>query len=66
MYTVIQRFIQKCNLYIVDVSKLSKIKHMRDDYLRESNIEYDMWLHNSDWKVLPTIYFVDGYDTLEF
>ena len=20
-----------------------------------------MWLHNTDWKVLPTIYFVDGY-----
>ena len=20
-----------------------------------------MWLHNPDWKVLPTIYFVDGY-----
>ena len=31
------------------------------DYLRESNNDYDMWLHNPDWKVLPTIYFVDGY-----
>ena len=20
-----------------------------------------MWLQNTDWKVLPTIYFVDGY-----
>ena len=20
-----------------------------------------MWLHNPDWKVLPTIYFLDGY-----
>ena len=20
-----------------------------------------MWLHNTDWKVLPTIYLVDGY-----
>ena len=25
LYTVIQRFIQKCNLSIIDVSKLSKI-----------------------------------------
>ena len=34
---------------------------MRNDYLQESNNDYDMWLHNPDWKVLPTIYFVDGY-----
>ena len=31
------------------------------DYLQESNNDYDMWIHNHDWKVLPTIYFVDGY-----
>ena len=59
--TVIQRFIKKCNLSIFDVSILSKIKHTHDDYLQESNNDYDMWLHNPDWKVLPTIYFVDGY-----
>ena len=33
---------------------------MRDDYLRESNNEYDMWLQNPDWVLLPTIVFVDG------
>ena len=38
-----------------------KIEHMRDDYLREFNDEYDIWLHNNDWKALPTIDFVDGY-----
>ena len=59
--TVIQRFFQKCNLSVVGVSKLYKIEHMRNDYIQESNIEYDMWLHNPDWKVLPTIYFVGGY-----
>ena len=34
---------------------------MRNDYIQESNNEYDMWLQNPDWKVLPTIYFVGGY-----
>ena len=34
---------------------------MYDDYPRESNNDYDMWLHNPDWKVLPTIAFVDRY-----
>ena len=51
MDTVIQQFIQKCNISIVDVSRLPKIEHTHDDYLLESNNEYDMWLHNPDWKV---------------
>ena len=59
--TVIQQFIQKWNLSIVDISRWSKIEQTRDDYLRESNNYYDMWLHNPDLKLLPTIYFVDGY-----
>ena len=59
--TAIQRFIQECKLSIVDVSKLSKTKHTRNDYLQESNNDYDMWLHNPDWKVLPKHSFVDGY-----
>ena len=59
--TGIQQFIQKCNLCIVDVSKLFKIRHMCDDYLQEYNNEYDMWLQNPDCKLSPTIYFVDGY-----
>ena len=58
--TLIQQFIQKYNLSIVDVSKLSKIEHTRDDYLWESNNDYDMWLQNPDWEVLPTISFVNG------
>ena len=32
--TVIQGFNQKFNIFIVDVSKLSKIEHTYDDYLR--------------------------------
>ena len=34
---------------------------MRDDYLQESNNEYDIWLHNPYWKVFPTITFLYGY-----
>ena len=60
MDTVIQWFLQKCNLFIVGVSKISKIEHIPNDYIREYKNEYDMWLHNSDWKVLPKIDFVDG------
>ena len=40
--TVIQQCIQKCNLSIVDVSKLSKIEHMHNDYLQEYNNDYDI------------------------
>ena len=48
-------------LYCKCIKKISKIEHPRDDYLRESYNDYDMWLHNPDWKVSPTIDFVDGY-----
>ena len=34
---------------------------MCDDYLQESDNDHDMWLHNPDWKLLPTISFVDGH-----
>ena len=50
MGTVIKRLIQKFSLSVVYVSKLSKIEHTRDDYLQEYNNDYDMWLHNPDWK----------------
>ena len=43
------------------VSKWSKIEHTCDDYLQESNRDYDMWLHNLDCKLLPIIYFVGEY-----
>jgi hypothetical protein len=59
--TVLQRFFQKCNLSVISASKLSKVEHARDDYFRESINEYDVWLYNPDWKVLPTIVFVKGY-----
>ena len=45
---------------MVDVSKLYKIKRMRNEYFREFNNEYDMWLQNPDWKLSQTISFVDG------
>ena len=34
MDAVIQRFIQKCNLFIVDVSRLSKMEQTCNDYFR--------------------------------
>ena len=61
MDTIIQKFIQNFKLSIVDVSKWSKIEHTRDDYIQEYNNDYALWLQNPDWKVILTIYFVDGY-----
>ena len=58
---VIEKLIQKFNLSIFDVSKSFKIELPRDDYLQESNNEYDMWLHNAFWKYLLTIYLVNRY-----
>ena len=59
--TAIQQFIQKRNLSISYVSRLSKIEHTHNDYLLEFNNYYDMCIHNTDWKVLPTISFVYVY-----
>ena len=59
--TFVQQFIQNCNLSIIDVSKLSKSGHTRDDYIQYYTNEYDMWIHNSYRILLPIIYFVDEY-----
>ena len=34
---------------------------MRNEYIRESNNEYDMWLQNPDWKLSQKNSFVDRY-----
>ena len=58
---ILQRYIEKCDLSVVDAAnKLSTVTHTRDDYIHNSIYNYDMWLHNKKWKVLPTIVFVDG------
>ena len=60
--TIMQRFIEKCDLSIVDAKKkLSKVVHTRDDFIRDSIDDYDMWLCNLNWQILPTVVFVNGY-----
>ena len=59
--TIIQWFIKKFNLSIVNVSRLYQTENMRNDYLLESNNDYYMWLHNPDWGIWPTIDFLDWY-----
>ena len=59
--SVLQQFIQKCNISVIDTDKLSKVEHSRDDFVRESLEDYNMWLYNHNWKILPTIVFVNGY-----
>ena len=57
---VFQRFLPKCIIKIWnDKKKLLKVKSCRDDYIRFYD-EYDMWLLNSNWKVMPSITFVNN------
>lgn len=54
-----QRYLPKC--YLLDDSKaMTKIEPARDDFIRESKSDYDKWLENASWTVLPTIVMKDG------
>ena len=36
-----------------DNDAMTKIKPARDDYIRESKRDYDKWLENNAWRILP-------------
>ena len=38
---------------------IENVLHARDDYVRFDN-EYDVWLLNSQWKIKPSITFING------
>jgi hypothetical protein len=56
---IFQRYLLKCELLLIDNSKFSKVKWARDDYVREVNDD-DEWLLNPEWKIRPSIAFING------
>ena len=58
---IFQRFLLKVEFkkYMNNKKFLSHVASVRDDYLRcEGN--YDCWLLNKEWMILPSISFIDG------
>ena len=52
---IYQRFLGKVRIKMIsDYSEIVSVLSARDDYLRESR-EYDSWLLNPRWKVVPTL-----------
>ena len=49
-------FISKC---ILDKHAIKFVETVRDDFIRDYD-DYDCWLLNDDWKILPSIYFDEG------
>lgn len=56
---IFQRYLQKHEITMINSDNLSKVKWTRDDFIRDDN-DYDMFLLNPEWKILPTIAFIDG------
>ena len=57
---IFQRYLPKCIIKLVSTTKqLELVNHTRDDYIRFDH-EYDQWILNPDWKILPSIAFVKG------
>ena len=59
---VFQRILQKCSFKMFTKSNLNLEKNVvsiREDYIREHDDE-DMLLFNPEWKILPSLAFVDG------
>ena len=58
---VLQRYMPKCLLkkWLTNKAGFKFIEYARDDYIR-INDDYDEWLLNDEWKIQPSIAFVDG------
>ena len=55
-----QRYLMRCEIKLIGCSDISKVKWTRDDYFRDDGDD-DVWLFNpTDWKVRPSISFIDG------
>ena len=54
---IIQRYLPKCILFDDDTTTVDPA---RDDYLRETTNDYNKWLGNVQWKVMPTIVMENG------
>ena len=56
---IFQRYLQKHEINMINSDNLSKVKWTRNDFIWDDN-DYDMFLLNPKWKILPTIDFIDG------
>jgi len=58
--TVFQRYLQKCDIKMISKNDMNDyLISAREDYIHEEG-EEDMILLNPEWKVLPSIAFVEG------
>ena len=56
---VFQRFLQSTEIVMIDHKKFPNVQWCRDDYIRVGG-DADVWLLNQEWKVRPSIAFIDG------
>ena len=56
---IIQRFLPKCILHLPNKDKVFLVESCRDDFLLRDS-EYEKWLFNPDWKVLPSVTIGDN------
>ena len=54
---IIQRYLPKCILFDNDTTTIDP---SRDDFIRDNTNDYDKWLGNVLWKVMPTIIIKNG------
>ena len=58
---IYQRFFPKCKLVETDANELATIDPARDDFIRDKFEDYDLWLYNPNWRILPSTSFKDGH-----
>ena len=55
-----QRYLSKVNFETIHPKEqLNKYYSTRDDYIRFNTEDYDRWVSNPDWNVLPNIIFLE-------
>ena len=59
-HIVIQRYISKVILFDIDYAEIAKVDPARDDFCRDSYFDYNVWLWNPKWRVLPTIVMIEN------
>ena len=61
-----QRFLYKLNIDIIyPKDQLSKFYSARDDYIRFDIGDYDCWVYNIEWKVIPNLMFIKNQGPLK-
>ena len=56
---IFQRYIQYCELKMINSNNLPNVKYVREDYIRNEDDD-DCYLSNPQWKIRPSIAFING------